>query len=292
MRYLWVFALTPLFAQEVAVPFRAAVATGTPPVVRVLLGVPGATVLGEALSAADSLVAPSHGWAIADAGDGVEIIRWAGGVTRTPLAGAAAGASVRAFSADGAALALYHPASGVLVATGLPDAAQTRPTGFPAGAEALAAMSISDDGQFLMVADALGRVFRWDGAWSAVAGVTGITALDLWGGECLLASSGRELFRWQTDGSVRILAQLPLAPGGRMARSAEGKRAVLTAAGGSALMEINLETLAVTEIPLSYAVSSVSAAPNGEFLLGAEGGDGAWSVDKDLRVSFLPAAKR
>lgn len=292
MRYLCVFVLTAMFAQEVEVPSRAAVATGTPPVVRMLLGVPGATVLGEALTTADSLVAPSHGWAIADAGDGVEVIRWEGGVTRNPLAGAAAGASVRAFSANGTALALYHPSAGVLVATGLPDAIQTRSAGLPAGAEAMAAMSISDDGRLLVVADAVGNVFRWEGSWSAIGGVTGITAVNLRGSECLLASSSRQLFRWRTDGSLSLLAQLPLAPGGRMARSVEGKRSVLTAAGGTALMEINLESLAVTEIPLSYAVNSVSAAPNGEFLLGAESGDGAWSVDKDLRVSFLPPAKR
>lgn len=292
MRYLCLVVLTPLLAQEVDVPIRAAVATGTPAVVRALVGVPGATVLGDALSAGESLVAPGQGWAIADTGDGVELIRLEGRVTRSPLPGIAPGASVRAFSANGAALALYHPAAGVLVAMGLPGAAQSRAVGFPAGAELITAIAVSNDGRFLVVADTAGKAFQWDGSWSAVKGATGITAVDVWGGECLLATSGSHLARLGSDGSLSVLVLLPLAPGGRMARSEDGKRTVLSAGGGAALMAVDLDALTVTEIPLTHAVTSLSAAPNGEFLLGAETAEGAWSLDRNLRVSFLPAAKR
>lgn len=292
MRYLCLVVLTPLLAQDVGVPFRAAVATGTPAVVRLLAGVPGATVLGEPLSVSESVVAPGHGWAIADAGDGVELIRLAGGLARNPIPGALAGASVRAFSANGAALALYHQSSGVVLVAGLPNAARTLAAGFPAGAESVAAMAVSGDARLLVVADTAGNVFRWDGAWSAVAGAAGIAAVDLRGDDCLLASREAQLIRWRSDESPRVLVQLPLTPGGQMARSADGRRAVIVAADGRGLMAVDLDVLTVTEIGLTHGVTSLTPAADGEFLLGSENGEGAWSLDRNLRVSFLPAAKR
>jgi len=292
MRFLCLLVAAPLLAQEVEVPVRAAVATGNPAVVRLVIGVPGATVLGDALSSTGSIVAPGHGWAVADTADGVELIRLPDGLSRRPIPGVAAGAGLRAFSANGAALALYHQSTGVVVISGLPNAFETRAAGMPAGAETLAAITVSSDGRRVLAADSAGNVFQWTEAWSPLAGTAGITALELRNGDALLASSDLRLLRQRGDGALQVVAQLPLAPGPRMASSSDEARVLIASADGQSLMVVDLETAVVNQVRLEQAIGGISALRDGEFLLGAEDASGAWSLDRDLKLSFLPAAHR
>jgi hypothetical protein len=317
MRYL-----SLLFAGAVAGPWLCAQSGVAGPVsgfvfdqsarvLRPILGIPGASLLGEALEAGSELtaayVAPGQNWALAVTAGGPAFLLLAhGAVSRISVGGVTASPERVAFSPSGSAVAL-DAAGRIQVVQGLPEA--PRATGAltigisgrsaqAAARRGLGSFAVSDDGGYVLYAEgdsirlwgAAGEDFAVmpAGSNAVVAFAPGghdAAAADLFAGVVLLGDVAGA-------GSRRTLA----APGGLaypagLAFSADGRKLFLADAAARSVTAFDLASGAPTVVSCDCVPAGLFPM-GGMFRLNDAGAGPLWLLDAssgDARIVFVPA---
>ena len=309
-------AASPVCGQSgVAGPVSGYVFDRSARVLRPILGIPGASLLGDGLDAGSELaaayVAPGQNWVLAATADGPVFFRLSSGaVSRITVGGVTASPERVAFSPSGTAVALYA-AGRIQVVQGLPDA--------PRVAGALAAGVSGRSSQAL----AAGR--SRPGLGSFAVSDDGLYVLYAEGGSIRLwGAAGEDFSVIQADSS----AVVAFAPGGHNAAAADpsvgvvllgdvagaGSRRTLAASGGMAypaglafsadggkLFLADAAARRVTAFDLaagSQTVVSCDCVPaglfamDGLFRLNEAGAAPLWLLDArsgEPRIVFVPA---
>ncbi len=314
--------LTLLFASAVAAPWLWAQGGVVGPVsgivfdqsarvLRPILGIPGASLLGEALEAGSELtaayVAPGQNWALAVTASGPAFLLlthgafsriWVGGVTASP--------ERVAFSPSGTAVALYA-AGRIQVVRGLPDTpsmAGGLATGISgrslraAARRGLGSFAVSDDGGYVLYAEG-GSVRLWGAAGEDFAvmpaGSNTVVAF---------APGGHDAAAADLSAGVVLLGDVPgagsrrtLAAGGGMAFpaglafSADGRRLFLADAAARSVTGFDLATGAPTVVSCDCVPAGLFPM-GGLFRLNDAGAGPLWLLDSqngDARMVFVPA---
>ena len=225
--------------------------------VRPVWGVPGASLLGDALPSpalSGAAVSPRQDYAlVTDAEGATGVIRLPEG-TLAPLTGAIGSPSRVALSPRGEAAALFRAEGNALqVATNLPGAASMAMRPYPAGAPAPAALAVSDDGEAVLAAydETLVLLDKEGGRPLAVPGA--VVALSFRAGthDALAATAGGEVWliaaadanaRYRRLAGPQEGVSAPLA----VEFSRDGARAFIAGAGGATA--VDLATGAATAI--------------------------------------------
>lgn len=306
------------YAQQgkVAGPIAGYVFDGAARAVRPVLGIPGASILGDAVQvgydAAAVTIAPRADSAVVTAADGsVHLVRLAAGqATEIPLNGAPPKLDRVVFSASGAAVALVA-AGRAQVFGGLPDAAalvttmdfgsavaaqqtvQAVKRGAPA---AYGSMALSDDGALLLVAT--GATVRLVGAGTAAnsfdtAGRDTVVAFAPGTHDAVLATRyGADVIRGVDNLRDRqaLAPAAPLDSAAGVAFSQDGKSLFL--AGGQGVTVFDLASGASTTVACNCAATRLERM-GGVYRLNAFGAGPLWLLDPAAgapRIVFVPAA--
>jgi DNA-binding beta-propeller fold protein YncE len=308
-------AASPVFAQSgVAGPISGYVFDRSASVLRPILGIPGASLLGAGLDAGSQLtaayVAPGQNWVLAATADGPVFLRLTGGaISRIPVNGVTASPERVAFSPSGTAVALYA-AGRIQVVEGLPDAPRVTgalATGVSARSsqESAAARSrrgvgsfaVSDDGLYVLYADG-GSIRLWGAGGENFtvieADSNAIVAFAPGGHKAAVAdpTGGVQLLGDVAGaGSRRSLAAASMAYPVGLAFSADGGKLFLADAGARQVTAYDLAAGAQT-------VTSCDCVPAGLFAMGGlfrlndAGAAPLWLLDArsgDPRIVFVPA---
>jgi hypothetical protein len=129
LRVAWLLmagvTLAAYAATGIEVPVRGAIAGADPAVLRPIVGIPGASLLGEPISlpeaTASVVVAPGHGYALLGLDQDAAILALASRDPVRRLRGVRLGGAMTAFSSTGESLALYDAGQGSIeIWTGMP----------------------------------------------------------------------------------------------------------------------------------------------------------------------------
>jgi hypothetical protein len=289
--------------------------------VRPVLGIPGASLLGDPVSfgveIAAAYVSPRQDAAVVVAADNsLHIFRLNSGTVAEFTVNGLSGVPVRvAFSPSGAAAALADATGHVQVLTGLPDAPVVAATldagsaGLSSSQLAVAArnsrraasgsLAVSDDGTLLLIA-ARGSV-RLLGAGGNNGKVMdasdrALVAFAPGGHDAAVADptgAGLILFRDLTGTSLQQVLAAPDGATGSavgLAFAADGNRVYLANAGGVAVFDL----AAGSRIAVACACAPAGLAPMGRlFRLTEPGSEPVWLLDtlgSQPRTVFVPAA--
>jgi len=269
---------------------------------RPVLGVSGASVLGDPLSfgflLASASVAPTQDSAIVSAADGgLHIFSLAsGGLAERSVDGLSIVPEQVVFSPSGTAAALYA-AGHAQILTGLPDSPALAGT-LNLGATP-SALALSDDGAYLLyIAGASVRLLGSGGGRSLTTAGDGAMAAFAPGSHDAAvldpAGAGMVLFRDLAGASVRSILAAPDAgtasPAG-LAFSADGRQLFLASASAQSVAAFDLSTGAHTAFPCNCTPTGL--APMGSLLRLNELGAGPlWLFDAGAdqpRIVFVPA---
>ena len=318
LQLLIVFAVaaSPMCAQSaVAGPVSGFVFDQSARALRPILGIPGASLLGDGLDAGSELaaayVAPGQDWALAVAADGPAFFRLSSGaLSRISVGGVTASPERVAFSPSGTAVALYA-AGRIQVVQGLPDApsvAGALATGVPGrSSQALAvqrsrgglgSFAVSDDGSYVLYAE--GDAIR---LWGAAGEAFSVTEADA-NAVVAFAPGGHQAAVADSSGGVAVLGDVSgagsrrslAAPGGMaypvgLAFSADGGTLFLADAGARQVTAFDVGVGAATAIPCDCVPAGLFPM-GGLFRLNEAGAAPLWLLDArsgEPRIVFVPA---
>jgi hypothetical protein len=275
--------------------------------VRPILGIGGASVLGEPLDAGfqmeQAAVSPSRDYILAvaaGAGDVLQLRIRRTGVEPRLLAAAAAPDRI-ALSPTGSAAALYYSAAGkISVVSGLPDApAIAREVELPAPAGALA---ISDDGEALLVSGEDGSLFLA----SPSAGVRLVATFGHISAVAFLNQSRDALAADDRENAVYLIRDVTGAPqvlvlaGEKegiagpvaVAASSDNQRAFVASAGARGVVVLSMAGGAPALIACDCVPAGLERVEgNDAFRLTPLSREPMWMLDGDAaqpRVTFVP----
>lgn len=281
---------------------------------RPVLGIPGASTLGDPLHAgfalSSAVVAPRQDSAIAIAGDGsLHLLGLGSGIVEIRCAACPSFADAAIYSPSGSAVALYS-AGRVQIVTGLP-ASPAAGAGFEVGSTAIRGatrgrdlpppMALSDDGAWLLVstrkavdlfsANGGPRQLLGTGPYALVAFATGshdAAVADINGAGLLLIHDVAGASNQQTltaPGDMRLVRAV--------AFSADGGRLLVASPAGQYVAVIDIASGSGTVAACNCAPSGL--IPMGNVMRLNEAGNGPlWLLDAggtaDPRLVFVPAA--
>jgi hypothetical protein len=306
---------TALFGQsgQVGGPVIGFVWDGSVRALRPILGIPGASTLGDPLDAGFELsfatVAPRQDSAVAFAADGsLHLLRLGSGVTEVLCGACPSTAEAAVFSPSGTAVALYSAGQARIV-TGLPDAPAAGAS-FEVGslprrasrAGTLAPpMALSDDGAWLLAsAVAAVNLFGANGGPRQLleTGPYALVAFAAGGHDAAIADpSGAALALFHDVAGASTGQPLATPDGirhaGALAFSADGSRLFLASRAQQSVAAIDIATGTSSVAACNCAPSSL--VPMGQVLRLNELGDGPlWLLDAggpaEPRIVFVPAA--
>jgi hypothetical protein len=318
LQLLIVFAVaaSPMCAQSaVAGPVSGFVFDQSARALRPILGIPGASLLGDGLDAGSELaaayVAPGQDWALAVAADGPAFFRLSSGaLSRISVGGVTASPERVAFSPSGTAVALYA-AGRIQVVQGLPDApsvAGALATGVPGrSSQALAvqrsrgglgSFAVSDDGLYVLYAEG-GSIRLWGAGGEDFA----VRQADS-NAVVAFAPGGHQAAAADPSGGVVLLGDVAGAGSGRSLAAAGGvayPAGLAFSADGGKLFLADAAARQVTAYDLAaggQTVVSCDCVPaglfpmDGLFRLNEAGAEPLWLLDArsgEPRIVFVPA---
>lgn len=276
-------------AGSFVVPVGELVATGSPAMVRPIVGIRGSLVVGSAVTGGNSgLVAPGGSWALAVQSGKLYVVR--GGDGAKPVLLRSAAADVTAFSSGGSAVALLDKASATVeVWTGLPDAPALHATLSAAGSSAIARVEVSDDGEVCLGLSDAGDVFTLSAGNAPRRSAFGaqVRSVRFVPGtlDVLVVGLDGRVFR----GSLAAGALQPVS-----SVDSAFQDVVLSADGGSALL-IGDDSLVY--LPLrggepvkaswTRGVPRVSSLRAGQFAVSVDGEPGVWLTGSDASLTYI-----
>jgi hypothetical protein len=296
-------SLLPAQPGRVAGPSSGFVFDSSSSALRRILGVPGASVLGDPLQlgfdVASAYIAPGQDSALVVAADGaLHFVRLsAEGASERSVDGLPGAAEKIAFSPSGTAAAIYA-AGRTQFLTGLPDAPVV--AGSLLLEDGPSAMSVSDDGNYLLFAA---------GGSIRLLGTTGENRKLMDAGEGALvafasrshdaavsdpAGAGLVLFRDLTGAPRQTIVAAPddtaASPVG-LAFSADGRKLFLASAAARSVAVLDLQSGERGAIACSCAPASLVSMGN-LFRLSEAGPEPLWLFDAgaaEPRIVFVPA---
>jgi hypothetical protein len=294
--------LVPAQDGNVSGPTTGFVFDGAAHRLRPLLGVPGASLMGDPVASdvdlASAAIAPGQDLAIASTGDGgLHVFRLSNGSLRErSVEGVSVVPERVVYSPSGTAAALYA-ARKAQILTGLPDAPTVAGT---LDLEATpSSLALSDDGGYILftaggslqLQSAGGRRKLMDAADGAIAafkaGGLDAAALDS-------AGVGLVLFRDLAGSSQQTVVASPddstASPVG-LAFSSNGRRLFVASASARAVASFDLQTGDRASVACSCALTGLAAMGN-LLRLNELGTDPLWLLDagaEELRIVFVPA---
>jgi hypothetical protein len=317
-QFLIVFAVaaSSLCAQSgVAGPVSGFVFDRSARALRPILGIPGASLLGDGLDVGSELaaayVAPGQNWVLAVTADGpVFLLLTRGAVSRISVGDVTASPERVAFSPSGTAVALYA-AGRIQVVRGLPDAPRVTgalATGISGRSSQMTAaqrsrrgpgsFAVSDDGGYVLYAEG-GSIRLWGAAGEDFAvieaGSNAIVAFAPGGHDAAAAdpSGGLVLLGDVAGaGSRRTLAASGglVYPAG-LAFSADGRKLFLADAGARNVTAFDLAAGAQTVVSCDCVPAGLFPM-DGLFRLNEAGAAPLWLLDArsgEPRIVFVPA---
>jgi hypothetical protein len=309
-------AALPLCAQGgVAGPVSGYAFDRSVSALRPILGIPGASLLGDGLDVGSVLaaayVAPGQNWVLAVTANGPVFFRLTSGAA-SPIAvpGVTVSPERVAFSPSGTAVALYA-AGRIQVVKGLPDApvvtgalatavSGRSPQASAAGRSRpeLGAFAVSDDGSYLLYAHG-GSIHLW-GASGEDFGVAAADADAV----LAFAPGGHEAAVADLSGGVALLGDVSGAGGQRalaaaggiafpvgLAFSADGGKLFLADAGTRQVTAFDMAAGSATAIPCDCVPAGLFPM-GGLFRLNDAGAAPLWLLDArsgEARIVFVPS---
>ncbi len=270
---------------------------------RPILGIPGASTLGDPLNAgldlSSAVVAPRQDSAIAFASDGsLHLLRLGSGAAEVLCGACPATASTAVFSPSGTAVALYSAGRAQIV-TGLPEAPSAGAS-FDIGGNRSRAqappMAVSDDGAWLLASTpAAVNLFGSNGGPRQLlaAGPGALVAFAAGSHDAAIADAtgAVTLFRDVAGASTAQPLTSPdaIRHAGALAFSTDGSRLFVASRAEESVASIDIAAGTSTVAACNCALSGL--VPMGKVLRLNELGNGPlWLLDSDgSRVVFVPA---
>lgn len=277
---------------------------------RPILGIPGAAVLGQALTAGIELrkvaISPRQDYALAVAGEHNQAMVFAmGQSTLTPVMvrGADRGADQIVISAGGLAAALYYQnASRIEVVTGLPAAPKVSSEIYLEAGQELTAIAVGDDGHTVLAA-AGGKVFQAaaGGEVPILADLGLVTAITIpAAGTAFVADSGNNQIHRVRGIGAGIETDIIAGPKQGISSpvavevSRDGSRVFVANAkpGSVSIIDLKGDAAASTVDCACKPMEMVRLAGNEAFRLTEMSNQPMWVLDAggtEPRVLFIPA---
>jgi hypothetical protein len=278
--------------------------------IRAILGIPGASVLGDSLALGSEVTrvhfAPGQGYAMVEREDSMRLAVLKLGPANfgsfVEIPGALSPADILTFSPRATAVAVYSGSEGRLqVITGLPDAPRVqREVNSLDASEPLAALVVTDDGRTLMLATVQGTIYRLVNG----ADLEFIDRVEDFGGMVLAAGSNDALIA-NHHGRVVLLQNLNGVPSrvvvseslseleGDIRLFVDQGSALITSEATNRMWRVDLKTREADEIVLFRPASMIQPMRSSRrFLMSYEPGAPTWILDTNspnAGVFFVPA---
>jgi len=281
----------------------------SPPLVRAILGVPGAASFSAPLVLPPAVlqfhIAPSQAYALAERrANELAVIPLTAGHAGPPvaLAGAFPSPDLVAFSFAGRSAVLYSAAAAQLqVISGLPSAPAIVETistsAFPSGIQEAA---VSDDGTAVLIASAAGAYQLLPGAVHQVVGTTGALALAFFPNSSQAAIGDRttgSLYLWPATAGPAAASLLAAHLEGMaaMGATADGQGLWVTNPAGGSIWRVSAQTGELRTFPLPVSPRTMERLPYRDMLLiSSVAGQPAWIFFQqggEALTVFVPAAR-
>lgn len=254
---------------------------------RPVLGIPGASRQGEALTLPESAVrahlAPLSRWALLEMEDGsLRVLDLSTGKTSL-LSSDRRGAVV--FSPSGTAVAVVDAAGQAAVFSGLPDNPKARLQD-----AAMGLVAVSDDGDALLLAGESALALVAGGEIEILPGLQA-PASFLPGARDVTAAGAGARSIWLYRSGARLLASGSDGIGAvdMLAPSADGRLVFFAASGGSKVWRADIESGRLDAFETGVEADGLRAAGEGVFLFSARPGAPAWLFGaRSAEVFFVP----